>query len=253
MKSVKEITSTISKLSKLVIECEKQGNDLTNQAKDLYNSWRGTDSIFANRDEDPEYIKYNELKDQAAAAYIKAGETKKIITVWQFNLLHAKKAELLPAWVEVMRAYEGKKIGAVREKEIREKLHAVGITGYFSKYAYSCPKICLSFLDSRGCCSSPDYVNLSGNYQIDFFDENGNFKMPDLSTFKFYGEGTPYIENPKSYIKNLEKLAARAKKAAAEYNKELHAYNAAAVPGFAQIETYNKEPASIAEYFKITK
>lgn len=252
MKSVKEINAIITKLVNEVKAYEEQGDKFTNEAKALYNSWRGTTSRFENREDDPEYIKYKKLHQDADAAYIKAAETNKIIVVWRFNLMHAKKAELLPVWVEVMKAYEGKQIGKARENEIREKLKSLGITGYFSKYAYSSPKISLSYLNG-GYCYGSDYIELSGDYNITFWDNNNRFVMPDLSSFKFYGESTPYIENPKQYIKQLERAAAKARTAAAVYNKVLHDYNAAAIPGFRQIETYHDNPGSVAEYFRITK
>lgn len=223
MKSVKEITAIISKLRNQVKELESKSDAL----------WRTS-------------------HDEATAAYQAAADLKKVIAVWCFNLLHAKKAELLPIWVKVMNEYQGKKIGEVKKKEIREKLKAFGVSGYFTKYEYSSPKIHLVFLDENGYThGTSDYIELTGDYNISWFDENNKFIMPDLTSFKFYGESTPYIENPKQYIKNLEKLAAKAKKAAAEYNKVLHDYNAAAVPGFNQIKTYNEEPRSIAEYFRI--
>ena len=253
MKSVKEITAIISKLSNQAAALEKQGGEFLDHARELFNSWRGTESMFANRDEDPEYIKYKALHAAADNAYIKAGELKKIVTVWKYNLLHAKKAELLPIWAGVMNEYQGKQIGAIREKEIREKLKAAGVAGYFSKYAYSSPKISLSYLDKNGNCYGSDYVELSGDYNISFFDDNNKFLMPDLSSFKFYGENIGYIDNPKTYIKKLERAAEKAKKAAAIYDSALHEYNTAAIPGFTQIDYYKTSPDSIAKYFHITK
>lgn len=251
MKSVKEINAIIHKLVKEVNDLENQGSKLLDEAKTISANFHGT--RFAKVADDPEVEKWHAIHAAADNAYIKAGELKKIIVVWKFNLLHAKKAELLPIWAGVMREYEGKKIGAIREKEISDKLHNLGITGYFSKYAYSSPKINLSFLDNNGHCSYPDYIELTGNYQVAFFDNENKFKLPDLETFKFYGEGTPYIENPRQYIKQLEKLATKAKTTAAAYDKALHAYNAAAVPGFAQIDAWKDNPGSIAEYFRITR
>lgn len=250
MKSVKEITAIISKLSNQAAALENQGSELLDKAKTLSNSWHG--SRFADTKNNPDFTRWQELHAAADNAYIKAGELKKIIIVWRYNLLHAKKAELLPIWAGVMNEYQGKQIGSIREKEIREKLKAAGVAGYFSKYAYSSPKISLSYLDKNGNCYGSDYVELSGDYNISFFDDNNKFLMPDLSSFKFYGENIGYIDNPKTYIKKLERAAEKAKKAAAAYDSALHEYNAAAIPGFAQIETYKKDPASIAEYFRIT-
>lgn len=253
MKSVKEITAIISKLSNQAAALEKQGGAFLDQAKALFESWRGTQSRFADRETDPEYIKYKALHADADAAYIKAGELKKIIVVWKYNLMHAKKAELLPIWAGVMSEYQGKQIGVTREKEIREKLRAAGVSGYFSKYEYSSPKINLSYLDKNGNCYGSDYVELSGDYNISFFDDSNRFSMPDLSSFMFYGEKIGYIDNPKTYIKKLEKAAEKAKKAAAAYDSALNDYNAAAVPGFAQIDSYKSSPNSISQYFHITK
>lgn len=249
MKTVKEIQAIISKLSKQVKELEDQGGAALDAAKKMTQSWKS--SRFADTFKNPEFEKWQELHNTADAAHIKADEISKVITVWRFNLLHAKKAELLPLWAGVLKEYEGKQIGAAREKEIREKLHALGIGGYFSKYEYSSPKINIAFLNAKGYCSGSDYIELTGDYNITFWDAANKFMMPDLSGFKFYGENTPYIENPKAYIKQLERLAAKAKKAAAEYDKVLRAYNAAAVPGFRRIDSYEDNPASIADYFRI--
>lgn len=250
MKSVKEISAIIHKLMKQATDAEKRGDNLLDEAKNVSNGWKGT--RFTDKKENPEFEKWQQLHVEADKAYTEAVELKKVITVWKFNLLHAKKAELLPVWVGVMKEYEGKQIGKAREQEIRDKLKAVGVYGYFSKYEYSCPKISLSYLNS-GYCSGSDFVELSGNYQLSFFDENNRFKMPELESFKFFGESTPYIENPKQYVKQLERLADKARKAADEYDKKLHEYNAAAVPGFAQIATYNNDPHSVAQYFRINK
>ena len=247
MKSVKEINSIICKLNNQAVELDNTNKNLINQAVELSESWKGT-SRFKDRKNDVEFIKWEQLHTEADNAHKAAEEIRKIITVWRFNLSHAKKAELLPIWVEVMKEYEGKKIGEVREKEIREKLKSFGVSGYFSKYAYSSPKISLSFLDKSGCCSCCDYVELTGFHKLEFFDENGKFKMPELETFKFYGESTPYIENPKSYIKNLEKLAEKARKAAASYDKAISEYNNAAVPGFSRIDDYSKSAHEITHF-----
>ena len=250
MKSVKEITAIISKLSNQAAALENQGSELLDKAKILSNSWHG--SRFADTKINPDFATWQELHAAADNAYIKAGELKKIIVVWRYNLLHAKKAELLPIWAGVMSEYQGKQIGAIREKEIREKLRAAGVAGYFSKYDYHAPEINLAYLDNNGHCCGVDYLKLSGNYQISFYDSNNKFVMPDLESFKFWGENIGYIDNPKTYIKKLERAAEKAKKAAAVYDSALHEYNTAAIPGFAQIETYKKDPASIAEYFRIT-
>lgn len=251
MKSIKEIVAIISKLSKQVSELENKAGEFLNAAKAISSEWTG--SRFTDKKLNPDFEKWSQLHDDADAAYIKAHELKKVITVWNFNLLFAKKAELLPVWISVMSEYQGKKIGAVREDEIRSKLRALGITGYFNKYEYSCPTINLALLDNNGYCSGCDYIKLSGNYNISFFDSDGKFKMPDLETFKFFGEKIGYIENPKQYIKQLEKAAEKAKKAAAEYDKVLREYNAAAIPGFSQIDSYKESPDSIARNFRINK
>ena len=251
MKSVKEINAIISKLSNQAAALENQGSELLDKAKILSNSWHG--SRFADTKNNPDFTRWQELHAAADNAYIKAGELKKIIVVWRYNLMHAKKAELLPIWAGVMNEYQGKQIGETRKNEIREKLRNLGIAGYFSKYSYSSPKINIAFLDKNGFCSSCDYIELTGDYNIEFFDENNRFVIPDLSSFRFYGENTAYIENPKQYINKLTKLANKAKQAAAAYDKALSDYNSAAVPGFAQIDTYNTAPASIAGYFKINK
>jgi len=251
MKSVKEITAIISKLSNQAAALENQGSELLDKAKILSNSWHG--SRFADTKNNPDFTRWQELHADADAAYIKAGELKKIIVVWRYNLMHAKKAELLPIWAGVLNEYQGKQIGAIREKEIREKLKAAGVAGHFSKYEYSSPKISLSFLDKNGNCYGIDYVELSGDYNISFFDDNNKFLMPDLESFKFWGENIGYIDNPKTYIKKLERAAEKAKKAAAVYDSALHEYNTAAIPGFTQIDYYKTSPDSIAKYFHITK
>lgn len=247
MKSVKEISAIISKLSKQVKDLENQAKENLEKAKKLSHGFSGKWSNITN---DPDFTTWKALHDESDNAYIKAAEIEKIILVWKFNLLHAKKAELLPIWAGVMKEYQGKKIGEVREKEIRTKLHELGISGYFSNYEYSSPKINIAFLNNGYCCGS-DYIELTGNYNIKFFDPDNKFVMPELESFKFYGENIGYIENPKQYIKNLEKLAKKAKSAAAVYDTALHEYNAAAVPGFNQIDTYKTAPASISEYFRI--
>ena len=251
MKSVKEIEVIIKKLQIQVNELENQGSRFLDEAKIIGGSLTG--SRFFEKTNDPNFEKWQELHKKADDSYIKAGELSKIITVWKYNLMHAKKAELIPIWAGIMREYEGRKIGAVREREITDKMHAVGVAGYFSKYEYSSPKIHLAFLDKNGFCCGSDYIELTGDYNISFYDEAGKFKMPDVSKFYFYGENIGYIENPKQYVKSLERLANKAKKAAAAYDAALHQYNAAAVPGFAQIDTYKTSPNSIAEYFRITK
>lgn len=251
MKSVKEITAIISKLSNQAAALENQGSELLDKAKTLSNSWQG--SRFADTKNTPDFTRWQELHAAADNAYIKAGELKKIVTVWKYNLSHAKKAELLPIWAGVMSEYQGKQIGAIREKEIREKLKAAGVAGYFSKYAYSSPKISLSYLDKNGNCYGSDYVELSGDYNISFFDDNNKFLMPCLDSFTFYGENIGYIDNPKTYIKKLERAAEKAKKAAAVYDSALHEYNTAAIPGFTQIDYYKTSPDSIAKDFHITK
>ena len=253
MKTVKQINAIISKLQAEANDLENQAKNFSEQAKTLFNSWKGTQSRFANREDDPEYIRWKALNQAEDNAYIQAAEIRNIITVWRFNLLHAKKAELLPVWCEVMKPYEGKKIGEARKEEIRAKLKALGVAGYFSNYEYDTPKINLAYLDNNGYCFGGDYVELRGHYNTSFFDSDNKFVMPELDSFKFYGEGTPYIENPKQYIRNIRKLAEKAKKAAAAYDKELKAYNNAAIPGFAEIKTYNEYPDHVAKYFRIEK
>ena len=237
---------TVEEIKKIIIKLTKQAKELEEQAEKMLDNWRDT------RSDAPDMDTWHETREAAETAYKKADELKKIVTVWKYNLMHAKKAELLPIWIKIMNEYQGKKIGAVREEEIRNKLHALGVSGYFSKYEYHSPKICLSFLNG-GYCYGSDYIELTGNYNISFFDNDNKFLMPELESFKFQGENIGYIENPKQYIKQLEKTAARARKAAAAYDEIIHEYNAAAIPGFSQIDTYKEAPWSIAKYFKITK
>ena len=151
MKTVKEINAIISKLSNQVKELEAEGSRLLNNAKEISKDFHG--SRFGDTKANPAFEKWQELHDAADLDYIKAAEIKEIITVWRYNLLHAKKAELLPVWISVMKEYQGKKIGDVREKEIREKLKTFGVSGYFSKYDYHAPEINLSYLDKNGFCS----------------------------------------------------------------------------------------------------
>lgn len=254
MKSVKEIKAIIHKLNNQVKECEEHADIYLDNAKKISDSWCGTSRFKdTDKDTDPEYLTWEAYHKNADDLYTKAAELKKIIAVWNFNLLHAKKAELLPIWAGVMSEYQGKKIGEVREKEIRTKLHNLGISGYFSNYEYSSPKINLSYLDKNGNCYGSDYIELRGDYNISFFNTDNKFVMPELGSFKFYGEDTPYIENPKGYIKKLEKLAATAKKAAAIYDKAITEYNNNAVPGFSRIDYYRESPDCINKYFRIDK
>ena len=250
MKSVKEINAIIRKLDKQITELENKGGELLDNAKTISHDLKKTDF----NDNNENFTTWKTLHNNADDLYKKAAELKKVVIVWNYNLLHAKKAELLPIWAGVMKEYQGKQIGRARDNEIREKLKALGVTGYISQYEYSSPKISLSYLDENGYTHGlSSFVELTGDYNIKFFDLENKFNMPNLESFKFYGENIGYIDNPKQYINKLEKLANKAKSAAAVYNKALHDYNAAAVPGFAQIDYYKDSPASIAEYFRIKR
>jgi len=249
MKSVKEIQKIISRLSEQVKENENKGSRLFDEAKKLAETFSGKWKEITN---DPDFEKWKAISEESDKAYMQASEIEKVIVVWKFNLLHAKKAELLPIWANVMKEYEGKQIGETRKKEIHDKLKALGITGYFSKYEYSSPKISLSFLDNNGCCYGSDYIELTGNYSISFFDDNNKFVMPELSSFKFYGEDLPYIENPKKYIKQLTSQAEKVRKSAEAFDKVITEYNNAVIPGFRRIDCYKDTPNSISKYFRIT-
>ena len=249
MKSAKEIQKIIKRLSEQAKENENKGSRLFDEAKKLAEAFSGKWKEITN---DPDFEKWKAITEESDKAYMQASEIEKIIVVWKFNLLHAKKAELLPIWCKVLSEYVGKQIGEVREKEIHDKLKALGIAGHFSKYEYSSPKINLSFLDNNGCCYGSDYIELTGNYNISFFDENNKFIMPELSSFRFYGEDIPYIENPKKYIKQLTKQAEKLKKEAGEFDRIITDYNAAVIPGFRRVDCYKDSPNSINKYFRIT-
>lgn len=250
MKSVKEINAIIHKLNNQITELENKGGELLDNAKTISHDLKKSDF----NDNNENFTTWKTLHNNADEFYKKAAELRKVVIVWRFNLLHAKKAELLPIWAGVMKEYQGKQIGRARDNEIREKLKALGIAGYFSNYEYSSPKISLSYIDKDGYTYGlTGFVELTSDYNIKFFDLENKFYLPDLESFKFYGENIGYIDNPKQYIKKLEKLANKAKSTAAVYDTALHEYNAAAVPGFAQIDYYKESPASVAEYFRIAR
>lgn len=236
MKTVKEIRNIITKLSNELSELDAKEKEITNKIHEIIGSVH-----FSMPQDKKEAVEA--LHIERDNLYKAEAMPSKLVKVWQYNLFLTIWAEFMPVFKAVMEKYQGKNIGEKTKEKIRNEFNAAGYSAYFYQ-EYSRTQIHVSTLDRR--YDRFDFYS----YNNPVWDDNGKFIMPDLDAFTFDGKTIGYIDNPKRYIKDIEKLAVKLHDAAGIYAEAMENYNKHAIKGARKVE-YQNSPKSTFEYFRV--
>lgn len=238
MKSVKEIKNIIRKLQETISSADKREKEISDEIRNIINSGKASGALSNEQREHLDSIEAE--RDELYQAEVMP---QKLLKIWKYNLYFAFMVEFIPVFYEVMTKYQGKNIGEKTREKIRNEFNARGLSVYFYQ-DYSRTIIGASYLE--------EYYNRFEFYAYNapLWDENNKLLLPALDGFKFEGQSIGYIENPKRYIKELEKLAEKLHTTAGLYAEAMKNYNRHAIPGTQKVE-YQNSPESTYSYFRV--
>ena len=155
---------------------------------------------------------------------------KKIGLILKNNYNNRLAAEVLPALVEVLKKYNGKKYGEKTQEKMREEFKAMTGCGLYLK----------RFTFSQKCNNAHIYEMRDGYKQgeeIEFFTANAYIINDDniiqaqpADAFKLY-DYREYIENPAERAAGLAEKKKELDELRNAFNKAVDAYNALTVNG----------------------
>ena len=155
---------------------------------------------------------------------------KKIGLILKNNYNHRLAADVLPALVEVLKKYNGKKYGEKTQEKIREEFKAMTGCGLYLK----------RFTFSQKCNNAHIYEMRDGyrhGEEIEFFTNSNNIISEDnviqaqpADAFKLY-DYREYIENPAERVAELAEKEKELDELRNAFNKAVDAYNALTVEG----------------------
>lgn len=155
---------------------------------------------------------------------------KKIGLILKNNYNHRLAADVLPALVEVLKKYNGKKYGEKTKEKMREEFKAMTGCGlYLERFTFSQK------------CSNAHIYEMRDGYrcgeEIEFFARNAYIINDDniiqaqpADAFKVY-DYREYIENPVERVAELAKKKKELDDMRNAFNKAVDAYNALTVNG----------------------
>ena len=219
-----EIKSTRAKIERIKDEIEKSENEffaLDDNAQTKY--------LLDTPKADRIMRKWEEQRAEVA-------KLEKIALILRHNYRAILAAQVLPAFLEILKKYDGKKAGEkTREKISEEMRSACGCSLWFE----------------RNYCSQKsetahiyDFIRRE---QIDIYTKNraaiideqntihGNLTADDLRVY--IGE---YIDNPAQRIEEIEKARATVEEIKKQYNDAAEKYNNLLVEGFEKVEKIYK-------------
>lgn len=155
---------------------------------------------------------------------------KQIGLILKNNYCHRLAAEVLPALVEVLKKYNGKKYGEKTQEKMREEFQAMTGCGLYLK----------RFTFSQKCSNAHIYEMRDGykrGEEIEFFTANAYIINDDniiqaqpADAFKLY-DYSEYIENPAERVAELAEKKKELDDMRNAFNKAVDAYNALTVNG----------------------
>ena len=153
---------------------------------------------------------------------------------------------ILPAIIEILNRYNGKKYGEKTREKMREDFKTMtGCTFYIQNESYSRDKICFALLDSNGCCYAGDYITIwPKQYEIKILynnEINGALTAHDFSSYDF----KPFIEDVNGQVKKVMKAYKDAEKAREKYAETIHTFNALTVGRMRNIDNPSFLPNTI--------
>lgn len=155
---------------------------------------------------------------------------KKIGLILKNNYNHRLAADVLPALVEVLKKYNGKKYGEKTQEKMREEFKAMTGCGlYLARFTFS-----------QKCSNAHIYEMRDGYKQgeeIELFTANAYIINDDniiqaqpADAFKIY-DYSEYIENPAERVAELAEKKKELDDMRNAFNKAVDAYNALTVNG----------------------
>ena len=155
---------------------------------------------------------------------------KKIGLILKNNYNYRLAADVLPALVEILKKYNGKKYGEKTQEKMREEFKAMTGCGLYLK----------RFTFSQKCSNAHIYEMRDGYKQgeeIEFFTANAYIINDDniiqaqpADAFKLY-DCREYIENPAERVAELAEKKKELDELRNAFNKAVDAYNALTVNG----------------------
>ena len=223
-----EIKSTRAKIERIKDEIEKSENEffaLDDNARTKY--------LLDTPRADRIMRKWEEQRAEVA-------KLEKIALILRHNYRAILAAQALPAFVEILKKYDGKKAGEkTREKISEEMRSACGCSLWFER-DYNSQKS-----DTAHIC---EIIRRTGNGEkIDIYTKNraaiideentihGNFTADDLRVY--IGE---YIDNPAQRLEEIAKARATVEEIKKQYNDAAEKCNNLLVEGFEKVEKIYK-------------
>ena len=157
---------------------------------------------------------------------------EKIALILRHNYRAILAAQVLPAFLEILQKYDGKKAGEKTREKISEEMRtACGCSLWFER----------SILSQKS--DTAHICEIIRREQIDIYTKNraaiideqntihGNFTADDLRIYT--GE---YIDNPAQRLEEIEKARATVEEIKKQYNEAAEKYNNLLVAGFEKVE-----------------
>lgn len=188
--------------------------ELNEKIDKAVNSWRTKDSFPEN---------FETLGAELATA-------KKIGLILRNNYNHRLAADVLPALVEMLKKYNGKKYGEkTREKMGEEFKTMTGCGLYLERYTFSPKCNSAHVYEMRDGYKRGEEIEFGTQPNFIINDENIIQAQP-ADAFKVYDFGE-YIEDPAGRVAELEEKKKELDEMRAAFNKAVAAYNALTVNG----------------------
>ena len=219
-----EIKSTRAKIEGIKDEIEKSENEFfalddNTQKKYLLDTPRA-DRIMR---------KWEEQRAEVA-------KLEKIALILRNNYRVALAAQVLPAFLEILQKYDGKKAGEkTREKISEEMRNACGCSLWFERYILSQK------------CDTAHVCEIIRREQIDIYTKNRAAIIDEENTIngKLTAEALradigEYIDNPAQRLEEIEKARATVEEIKKQYNDAAEKCNNLLVQGFEKVEKIYK-------------
>ena len=219
-----EIKSTRAKIERIKDEIEKSENEffaLDDDARTKY--------LLDTPKADRIMRKWPEQRAEVA-------KLEKIALILRNNYRVALAAQVLPAFLEILQKYDGKKAGEKTREKISEEMRtACGCSLWFDRNYYSqkseAARICEIM---RGTWNDGEIYIYTKNRAAIIDEDNtihGNFTADDLRIYT--GE---YIDNPAQRLEEIEKARATVEEIKKQYNDAAEKCNNLLVEGFEKVE-----------------
>ena len=219
-----EIKSTRAKIERIKDEIEKSENEffaLDDNTQTKY--------LLDTPKEARIMRKWEEQRAEVA-------KLEKIALILRHNYRVALAAQVLPAFIEILKKYDGKKAGEKTREKISEEMRtACGCSLWFERSIFS-PKSDTAHICEIICgARSGEKIDIYTKNRAAIIDEqntiNGKLTAEDLRTYT--GD---YIDNPAAHLEEIEKARATVEEIKKQYNDAAEKCNNLLVEGFEKVE-----------------